>query len=63
MSSSSESYAGWYLVGFVGAIVGAVFALVVFGAGIMTERTLAQGHTHLEHGLPPVHGNPAPGNQ
>ena len=62
MSSSSESYAGFYLVGFIGAVVGTVFALVVFGTGIMTERTLAQGHTHLEHGAPQVHGNPPPGN-
>ena len=44
MSSSSESYAGFYLVGFIGAVVGVVFALVVFGAGVMTEHSLSQGH-------------------
>jgi len=62
MSSSSESYAGFYLVGFIGAVVGTVFALVVFGTGILTERTLSQGHTNLEHGSPQVHGN-APAEQ
>ena len=62
MSSSSESYAGFYLVGFIGAVVGTVFALVVFGTGILTERTLGQGHTNLEHGSSQVHGN-APAEQ
>lgn len=58
MSSNSESYAGFYLVGFAGAIVGVVIALIVFGAGVLTEHRLSSGHAQTGHGAAAGHENP-----
>lgn len=52
MSSSSESYSGYYVVGFIGAVVGLVFALTVFGSGVLIEHSVSQGHTAAPSGAP-----------
>lgn len=54
-SSHSESYAGFYVAGTIGAVIGTIFALVVFGAGVAIERSLAHGHH-----APAAHGEPPP---